>query len=402
MVFFADISLFLLGLLFRAGRLGVGVTSLIALAGAALAAAPVQAQLQDLDPLPWTVNDPDQQQFTLPDKRQLMGISVDPQLRSDVRLLEDDSYLTREQASQRLMQAGADKLMQVYAMLACDDLTVEQRYRLLAIVREALVRAPRGALGISTNQGVQMQMQMQIQNNPDEPRGIKVDGFIDGLPAERVLLIGDWITQIDDKPLLRWDDLKFYVESKRPGDKVQLSVMRPKVDGDGKLILNQDKKKIYESLHVEAELGSAEALKDFRNRLHQPLDIPSRVERGRLSEVTQAMERFSPEPRLIAVRGGVKALYSMSSRKAGNPVAEDESSVDSSVDRIPAVQELLQQRRLIAQGLKQETPAMRQQWQIRLSELMMALQEPSLTKEEQVYLQRVIKRYSELMDANSN
>lgn len=392
--------------LLRAGRLRlvISVPVVVALLKSLSSGSAAFAQVQDQ--LRWIPLEPEQPRFALLDKQELKSVKVDPQLLGDVRQLEDDSFPVREEATKRLVQASTNNMIQLYAVLASDELSTEQRYRLLTVVRETLVRAPRGALGVSTNPVMQMQMQMQVQGqvpmNPDEPTGVKVDAFIDGLPAERVLQIGDWITRIDGKPLVQWDDLKFCVESKRPGEKVQLTVMRPKVDADGKALLNQNKKKIYDTMQLEVELGSAELLKEFRTRAHQPVDTPSRLERSRLSEANAVMQQFSPALRAIPVHGGASALYTKTVRKAGKPAPDDEdSSAEAAIDRNPAIKQLLTERRLIAQGLQPETPALRMLWQERLIELSAMLQEPTLSDDQHTYLERVIKRYVELMDTHS-
>jgi hypothetical protein len=230
-----------------------------------------------------------------------------------------------------------------------------------------------------------------------------VQDLIPGLPAERVLRIGDRITHIDGAPLLRMEDLQFHVQTRRPGDKVLLSVQRARIEPDGKLILDANNEVMLERLEIEIELGSAELLRDFHSRIN-PANMgnqlvqtsPSMVERGRLREAADAIKQYSPQPRAVEVRGGPLALLQATARTTAMPGAYG-SDADPQVEQHPAIQAMLMQRRLIADG-GVEPQVFRQQWRLQLLELVRQTQEPGLPREQRLYLHRVIERYMELIE----
>src|SRR5688500_4657765 len=113
----------------------------------------------------------------LPPREVLEAISVDPALRDLAQRLDDPSFAVREKATHELLERQVDR-NQIYAMLEFDSLSAEQRYRLLAAVRDSLVNMPRGALGI--------QMQ-QVQFNRQGPIEVRVQDLLPNLPAEKVL-----------------------------------------------------------------------------------------------------------------------------------------------------------------------------------------------------------------------
>src|ERR1043165_1917174 len=87
--------------------------------------------------------------LAMPSPEELKQVKVDPALRALVQQLEDPSFAAREEATRKLIEASPDR-MQLYAILRPgSDITPEQRYRLLAALRENLVKSPRGAIGIS-------------------------------------------------------------------------------------------------------------------------------------------------------------------------------------------------------------------------------------------------------------
>ena len=81
----------------------------------------------------------------LPDKEELATVEVPPALRDLVGRLSSDVYDDREAATVRLLEERFE-LRQLLAVLQRDELTLEQRHRLLTVVREHLIGTPRGAL----------------------------------------------------------------------------------------------------------------------------------------------------------------------------------------------------------------------------------------------------------------
>jgi len=57
-------------------------------------------------------------------------------------------------------------------------------------------------------------------------QGILVMGLIPGFPGEKVLEIGDLITEVDQIPMKKVEDLLHYLEKKQVGEKVQVVFMR--------------------------------------------------------------------------------------------------------------------------------------------------------------------------------
>ncbi len=349
---------------------------------------------------------------SLPSADQLQSVAIDPKLKSYVLQLDDPSFQTREQATKLLLESAGDKL-QLYAILCRErDLTIEQRYRLLGVLQDQLVRAPRGALGISSNQGfLQMQQQIQIQQNPNGqvqpngqpqlvqppvppgPMGIRVDDLLPGMPAERVLRIGDRITHVDGQPLAVMTDLTIYVQTRKPGEKVKLTVRRTKVDNDGKVIQGPNNEPIVETVDVDLELGSA----DMLNKIRPGGSATSPVEINRAMEAAQALARYSPPSVPVPAQGGPIALLNATSRPLGQP-APAMPEFDPAIDRFPAVRDLIRDKQRIAQGVMVETRSLRDEWNRKYMEIIQNAQRPGMSSEKQSFMQSVLSRYQQLMN----
>ena len=317
----------------------------------------------------------DQPTATVPTREQLSEVKVDPATREQVRLLDDSSFAVRQEAMHALLERTED-LDEIYAILEFDDLSPEQRYRLLSVVRNALVRTPRGAIGISMN---------PVQFNAGGPVEIRIIDLIPGLPGERVLKIGDRIIEVDDRPLHALNDLQIRVQSKKPGDKVRLKIKRTRVDEQDQPILDDKNQLQVEIMDVEVELGSADRLGEVRNQAN----FPSPVQQQRQIEAIRIAETYAPRPQPIDVKGGAQSLLVATSKSLrGNQ--ED-------VEQYPAIQLLKLQRNRLGFGDAAQVRAMRLQWQQGLMELHDIAQNPELTPEERGFFQRVIERYLELM-----
>lgn len=336
----------------------------------------------------------DQAPLAIPSVEQLQSVKIDPQVRKAVQDLDDPSFSMREQATDVLLDDSTDKL-QLYAMLAGKDLTCEQRYRLLTVLQEKLVNVPRGALGVSTDL-VEMH---QMQRNPfGAVEGVRIAELLPGLPAERVLQVGDRITHIDGKALVQMGDLQFMVQSKRPGERVQLSVKRAKVDGQGHVLVDGDGREVMEELEIGIELGSAEALKAIGGRFGQSNTL-SPVEQVRKHEANEAFKMYGPPARSIAVRGGEGALYAATMRHQKQDQFDDQTGDDFvNVDQHPAIKSLLADRIQMMRDGRVSTPRDLERWKTRLAELYEQNRELQLSVEEQEYLQRVIDRYMQLVN----
>jgi len=216
-------------------------------------------------------NDPATAQTnTVPSASELTNIQIDPRLRRLVRQLDDPIYETRHTATVQLREMDIDR-KQFYALLEEQTLTVEQRHRLVDIVRYRLLHAPRGALGISMMSG-------NLAGNPNS--GVRVTGLVPGMPAERVLKRQDRITHIDGKAIESADQLVDLVQGKRPGDTIQLTIER-----NG------------ETTDVELVLGSTRTIEQREASGGGPL----RVSETRRREARHVLSRFAPQPRRVPI-----------------------------------------------------------------------------------------------------
>jgi hypothetical protein len=197
------------------------------------------------------------------------AIRLSPAVLELVAGLDAETYAAREAATRALRDARFSK-EQLCAVLAQVPLSAEQRYRLLDVVEDAIIEAPRGALGI------RMQWSRPPMNQPGESR---VVDLLPDLPAREVLRIDDLIT---------------YVQSLTPGAKVTLGIRRPREDDEGRRVLDQLGDAVYEDLEVEITLGSADLLRD------DPATGPTFVERQRRDEAARIMAQFGPRPKTLA------------------------------------------------------------------------------------------------------
>jgi hypothetical protein len=307
-------------------------------------------------------------------REQLQNVSVDGDILDLVRLLDADDYAVREQATTELLKQD-NRRIQLYAVLALGTLSVEQRCRVLQVVREQLVNAPRGALGI------QMDPPMFIPGGPIE---IRIADLIAGLPAERVLQVGDRIVALDGNPLFTHDDLQSRIQAKKPGDPINVTVKRPKVDDAGRLVRNEAGDMIAETLTFEMQLGPAELL-DQRNR-QQGLNIRgNRIDQARRVEADAITYAYAPRPRPLTVTSGAALL----------------SREDDDVERAGEIINLRMQQEMLADVGPAQLRAMQDMWRQQLAALLERAQRPGLTDAERDYLQRVADRFVQIMNAGS-
>jgi hypothetical protein len=179
------------------------------------------------------------------------------------------------------------------------------------------------------------------------------------------------------------------VQSKKPGEKVNLTIRRPRRDAEGAIVRDPDNNTnaIYDTMVIELELGSADLL--LRND-PRGVTMPSRVQEQRAYEAAAVTQTRGPATRPIEVRGGPESLRANWKGEENDPEPE--------LDRYPDVRSLLNQRRLIAQGQMVESPGLREAWNTRLGELLLESQNPDLNQQQRAYLRRVAERYAELME----
>jgi hypothetical protein len=310
----------------------------------------------------------------LPAAAELESVQINPDVRDLAKRLDSDSYAEREEATRALMEAAFDRL-QIYALLERESLAPEQRHRLLEVLRHGLINTPRGALGIS----------MPPRRPPGEnPIDIEVFGLVPGMPAERVLQLGDRIALVDGAELWEHDDLVRRVQSKRPGDTVRLLVRRPRRDDSGALRRDAQDRPIYDEIEVDLTLGSTEML--------AIADDPNRnVAR---SSFVQVMEEEAALA--LQVYGRVAARVEIRGESAG-AFAGTTDPLLQALDLHPAIQTLL----ALLQDMEQLTPRqaedVRRACQRTLRQLEQEASLPDVEPQQQAFLRRVAQRYRELL-----
>ena len=218
---------------------------------------------------------------TVPSPEQLDRVDVSAGLEATVERLNHIDYVQRERASVALL-APSFRQIEIYAVLNRNTLTAEQRHRLLAAAQERLLTKPRGAVGISM---------LFDQPDPGRPGAVVVRELLPGLPAERVLLRGDRITLIDGEPLSNSNDLVLRVQSKRPGDLVDLVVEREIRGAEP-----GDAPTRTDVLEITLVLGSVKQIDEIQGQRSASV-----VQRMREDEAAAAANAFGPQARLIRI-----------------------------------------------------------------------------------------------------
>lgn len=185
-----------------------------------------------------------------------------------VQGLSDSSFATREAASESLRRSSVpDEVFM--AVLDRENLQQEQRHRLLRVLQWRIQNRPRGAVGIRMSPG---------------RGGILINELVPGLPAEKVLRVGDTIVQINDMVVRENSDLVGVVQRLAPGTRIRMTVLRP----HGNAVKG-------ERIEVEFELGSYSKLGNEPDVLGL-----SNPETSRRKALMQAIEeRFAARPELL-------------------------------------------------------------------------------------------------------
>jgi hypothetical protein len=212
-------------------------------------------------------------------------VEISAELLQLVDRLGSEDFAEREEATQALLEREFDR-EQVYAVLSQQELTAEQRHRLLGVVIDHLAGTPRGAVGIS----------MRWDGMRGQPGAVVVQQLIPGFDAARVLKLNDRITHVNGNVLFDSNDFGRLVQSMSPGEEAQFTVERQHRNEKGEFIT--------ETLELTITLGSLQVLKEGPGGLNvvQPVgDVIS-------SEIRWAQSRFGAPTRTIKVKGGVPAL----------------------------------------------------------------------------------------------
>ena len=178
---------------------------------------------------------------------QLAVVQVSARVRSLAQGLEDPSFETREQSGLGLLDPQIDD-REIWALLDRGEMGDEAHDRLLrAAVRRALEK-PRGAIGV------------RMGNGPPERPGVLVQATIPGLPAEKVLLTGDVIEQIDETPIRTTDELADVLQGHPPGAEVRIVIVRVERDAQGRPVPGPDGKPVERRREFRMNLGNAAEL----------------------------------------------------------------------------------------------------------------------------------------------
>ena len=182
---------------------------------------PVARPLPDPLPPPRIVVDGNEQVFptqgaqdvALPTDEELGRVSVSAELVRLARTLDSDAFSERAAARKSILdrKPTPDELM---ALLLRTDLGQEARHQLVGILRDRIVNAPRGALGI------------RMENFPDKDGGVRIIAIVPDMPAEKVLQVGDVVKRVNDTPLRSTLDLVNTVQTLPPGSEVKLVFRR--------------------------------------------------------------------------------------------------------------------------------------------------------------------------------
>jgi hypothetical protein len=307
-----------------------------------------------------------QQLPSLPTARELEGVKIGPALLRLVGELDSPDFDRREQAMRDMVATESD-LMELYAILARHELSLEQRYRLLAVVRDRLVFTPRGAVGISMR---------WIARGLGEPGMIEVTDLLEGLPGRKVLQLGDRISAIDGRVLLSQQEMLMMVQNKKPGDRVTLTILRPQFDDRGEQVF-RDGVPDFRELTIELELGSADLLQRFG-------DSYSPVLQDRQNRARAAAMQYAPPVLSIPVPP-------LPGREAAP------SAQGSEVDAHPMIVRLKDDLRRLDSGQEKVTQELLERWRADLRALALAPSAPGLDQQEVNFRSRLFQRYVELL-----
>jgi len=226
----------------------------------------------------------------LPSDAELARIEVAPEFVRLARALDAELYAERAAARAAILarKPSRDELM---ALLLRRDLGIEARHALVGILRERILKAPRGALGI----------RMEQMNGIGE--GVRITGVVPGMPAEAILEAGDVVAAVNGVVLRDRNDLIRQVQTLEPGDEVALRIRRVKRDEAGKPIVGADGAEVTQQLDLNLRLGSTDDLAEKGDPVNPLVFNPMTLER--VATAQAAAERFLPRPKMVAIQRGL-------------------------------------------------------------------------------------------------
>ena len=288
------------------------------------------------------------------------GVVADPAVTALVRALGATDFAQRDAATTALRDAKVpDEQIWIHLLSTPGGLSYEAHARLLDIGYARIKDAPRGALGI------------QMAPRMGETDGVTVTALIPNLPAQKVLRPGDRIVELDGKPIQVSQQLSTIVQTKRPGERIALVVMRGQRDAAGRVVGGPDGRPVETRHELEIEVGSRADLEKFGDG---GMDSPIfDAGRDRMSELL--LETFPAPVRMMRVE-----------RVPGESIA-----VDSHPDIIQLQAQLARTDGLgFGAGVRSVLRA-------RLDSLEASARAPGLTDDERAWFQAVVERYRELI-----
>jgi hypothetical protein len=189
------------------------------------------------------------------DLRAIRTAKVPADVRALIARLGDPAWSVREDAARRL-EAHPSPDEALLRVLDQDELDEEQRQRLMNVIARRIMLRPRGALGIRMN------TRMGLAEGG--VAGVEIVQLLAGLPAERVLRVGDMITRIDELDIRANTDLTAYVQRMQPGQVIDVRVLRPRTlpvgEAPGVDWIRLEGDRWFEPIEVELPLGSFDKL----------------------------------------------------------------------------------------------------------------------------------------------
>ena len=231
-------------------------------------------------------------------------------------------------------------------------------------ILEHLIDQPRGAIGI----------EMRPSVIADGEGYVEITRLVPGMPAERVLQIGDRITHVDGHAMDDRAALGVIVQLKSPGDRVRIRLLRRQQDQAGRIIFNDSGQPVYAPMQTELELGSYKTLEDS-----------SRM--GRLTTVIAEQRRMEIE--------SARLMY------GARPQPVQIENAVSAEDMHPAIRTLLNDQRQIRRGWL--TPEdVEVEWKSGFERLKTQIDQIDsrgrMSAQDRAYFRRVLDRYLAIME----
>ena len=225
----------------------------------------------------------------------------------------------------------------------------------------------RGAVGIRMVQDANIRA-AQKGVRPTLP--VVIAELLPGLPAERVLEVGDEITHLDGRPLNSPQQLIMDVQTRAPGDVVHLTIQRAVYDENGREQRDENRNVMTQAIDIDLELGNADLLIDERTGLPQrggPVDV------RRAQEATDVVRRLGPAPRQLSIRGTTEL-----------DMLDEPDDLEVLAERHVAVRTILAERRAVNDGRINLSPQLVDRWRVQLDDLRATLRQPDLSDIERV------------------